>query len=227
LIALWLVLGLALVYVPVPFQRKLAEGIHIPVCLLAALAVEQLWGGAAVRHRAWTGALLVLLTLPSNALFLARAVRDLRTNNTAYIGNLMPPLYLRGDQYAALDALSEDASRSDLLLCNSFLGSYAPSLAGTRVHLGHWAETLHFREKLGDLSWFLRAETPDAGREAFCRRKGITHVLRDRSIYDEVYYMSVEGETGPGFQPEQSVWLSAVFGRERVSIYRVEPRERS
>ncbi len=223
LVAAWLVLGFLLVYAPVPFQRKLAEGLHIPVCLLAVCGLEQLWRRTGRTGALWTGVLVLALVVPSNVLFLARAVGDLRTNNRSYIGNLMPPLYLRSDQYAALHALSEKASRSDVLLCNSFLGSYAPSLAGTRVYLGHWAETLRFREKLGDLSRFLKADTTEESREAFCRREGITYVLRDRSIYDRVYHMSPEGTAGPGYQPAQSEWLSSVFDTTRVSLYRVEP----
>ncbi len=221
-LALWLVLGLALIYAPVPFQRKLAEGIHIPVVLLAALALERLIPTAIARWRLPAAVLLLALTLPSNILFAARAVRDLRTNNQAYLGNLMPPLYLRPDQYGSLRWLGDHASRSDVLLCSSFLGSYAPSLANARVHLGHWAETLHFSRKVSDLSRFLRADTPDAARRALCRREGITYVLRDRTIYDEVYCLAPDGSTQPLFEPDDSHWLAPVYEKERVSLYRVK-----
>jgi len=221
-LALWLVLGLALIYAPVPFQRKLAEGIHIPVILLAALALERLIPTAIARWRLPAAALLLALTLPSNILFAARAVRDLRTNNQAYLGNLMPPLYLRPDQYGSLRWLDDHASRSDVLLCSSFLGSCAPSLADARVYLGHWAETLHFSRKVSDLSHFLRADTPDSARRALCRREGITYVLRDRTIYDEVYCLAPDGSTQPLFEPDDSHWLAPVYEKERVSLYRVK-----
>ncbi|UCC67830.1 MAG: hypothetical protein JSV79_12055 [Armatimonadota bacterium] len=220
--ALWLVLGFALVYLPVPFQRKLAEGLHVPVCVLAVFALEPLWHRAKDRRALWIGALLVLLAIPSSVLFVNRTLQDLRSNNQAYIANLMPPLYLRADQHSALQWLSGKATPSDVLLCSSFLGSYAPSLAGCRVYIGHWAETLHFQNKLGELSRFLRADTPDASREAFCRREGIAYVLRDDSIYDQVYYLSPEGEAGPGFDPEGEDWLARVYQQDRVSLYRVE-----
>ncbi len=222
LAALWLALGFALVYLPVPFQRKLAEGLHIPVCLLAAFALEPLWRQAGGRRALWLGGLVVLLTIPSNVLFVNRALEDLRSNNAAYLGNLMPPLYLRADQRAALAGLEAAASPSDVVLCNSFLGSYAPSLAGCRVYLGHWAETLHFQDKLRDLSWFLKADTPDASREDFCRREGITYLLRDRSIYDQVYYLSPEGAMRDSFDPEASDWLIRLHRQDRVSLYRVK-----
>lgn len=222
LAALWLVLGFAAVYLPVPFQRKLAEGLHVPLCLLAVLALEPAWRELKDRRALWIGALLVLLTVPCNFLFVNRALQDVRTNNAAYIGNAMPPLYLRADQRGALAWLDGETTQSDLLLCNSFLGSYAPSLAGCRVYVGHWAETLHFQEKLGRLAWFLKAAAPDAGREAFCREEGITYVLRDDTIYDQVYYLSPDGEAGAGFDPEAADWLELVYRRDDVSVYRVK-----
>jgi len=222
---LWLAIGFALAYLPVPFQRKLAEGLHIPVCVLAVFALEALWQRAATPRAAWVAVLLVAMSIPSSLLFVTRAARDLRSNNAAYLGHLMPPLYLRPDQYDALRWLGKRAARSDVLLCNSFLGSYAPSLSGTRVYIGHWAETLHFQEKLGDVSWFLRGDTSDAAREAFCRREGVTYVLRDRSIYDELYYLALEGTAARGFDPKGSDWLVPVYHIGSVSIYRYAPAE--
>ncbi len=220
--ALWVVLGFALVYLPVPFQRKLAEGIHVPVCILAAFALELLWVKSRGRRALWVGAAAILLAVPSSVLFVHRAVVDLASNNTAYIGNFMPPLYLRGDQRSALEWLDGKATRSDLLLCNSFLGSHAPSLAGCRVYIGHWAETLHFEEKLAEVKWFLNANTSDESRQAFCRRNGITYLLRDDSIYDQVYCLSPEGEPGEVFDPEAADWLARVHQRGYISLYRVE-----
>ncbi len=222
LLAIWLVLGLALSYAPVPFQRKLVQGVQIPMVLLAAFGIEQLFGRVSPAGALSAAAALVAVMLPSNLLFIGRALQDLRTNNTAYVGNLMPPLYLRADQRAALAWLDGHADFRDVLLCNSFLGSYAPSLAGTRVYLGHWAETLHFREKLAEYSRFLRAEADDAGREALVRREGITYVLRDHSIYDEVFHLSPEGESLPAFEPSRAGWLAPVYDSGQVALYRVK-----
>ncbi|MBN1461134.1 MAG: hypothetical protein JXA57_16525, partial [Armatimonadetes bacterium] len=131
------------------------------------------------------------------------------------------PLYLRGDQYAALQWLDAEADFEDVLLCNSFLGSYAPGLAGTRVYLGHWAETIHFREKLGVYAHFLLAGTDDMDRQKFVQEQGITYVLRDDSIYDEVFHLSPEAAVLPAFDPSQVEWLHPVFASGRVTAYRV------
>ena len=95
-----------------------------------------------------------------------------------------------------------------------------PSLTGARVYLGHWAETLNFGRKVRDFSLFLRADSPDAVREAFCREEGITYVIRDRSVYDDLYLPPEERAAG-GYDPEDSPWLLPVFQQDRVSVYRV------
>ncbi len=222
LLTIWLLVGFALVYAPVPFQRKLAEGIHLPVVLLAAFGMERPLDRLGRRTAALAGMAIVLLSLPSNVLFVSRSLGDLRTNNRAYLANFMPPLYLRADQYAALKWLDRHVDYEDVLLCSSFLGSYAPSLAGTRVYLGHWAETLRFREKLGYYAAFRSADTGDDLREAFVRLEGISYVLRDRSVYDEIYNLSPEGEPLPAFDAEQTGWATLVHDVDRVSVYRVD-----
>lgn len=216
LLAFWLCIGFAAPYLPdVPFQRKLAQGVQIPAVLLTAFALEPFLMAARGRAARVVAALVVALTLPSNVLFVARVAGDLQTNNKAYLPNLMPPLYLRADQCDALKWLDERADYGDVLLCNSFLGSYAPSLAGTRVYLGHWAETLHFPQKLRVFAAFFDAETDDSARQDFAHQEGISYILRDRSIYDDIFSPSA-------FDPDQSDWLTPVGSPGRASVYRVE-----
>jgi hypothetical protein len=255
LLALWLVIGFALVYAPLSFQRKLTEGLHIPVVLLAMVALERIVmlrprvpeeepataapaGSIAVATRErmaaiaaptshrllLAAALLVFLCLPSDVAFLGRAAGDLASNDARYLGNLMPPLYLSRDQRAALAYLDRHAGPSDVLLANSFLSNYAPSLAGVRVYFGHWSETPDFVGKIREYSWFLRASTPDPAREAFLRAHGITYVLRDLTrarpeapSYDEVY-------VPPGEKLSVPSSLERVFAQGDITVYRVRPR---
>ncbi len=287
LLVLWLLLGAAAVYAPVAFQRKLIEGLHLPIVLLAMVALERVVAGcgrfpvvqslgcsspkagllpdrgqplrtarkdwttgvpgaaergedrysaatglavepgagrctstSASRRLALAAALLVVLALPSDLAFLARAGSDLVTNNAQYLGNLMPPLYLTRDQRAALGYLSAHTTRSDVLLTNSFLSNYAASLAGMRVHFGHWSETPDFTGKVQEYAHFLQAATPDAAREELVRAHGITYLLRDRGVFDQVYL----GPDGRAFDAERTPWLEAIFSQGDVSIYRVKGR---
>jgi len=216
LLALWLALGCALVYAPISFQRKLIEGLHVPICLLAALAIAPLWE-LRPRRAAFVTALLIVLALPSNAFFVRRGMRDLAENNRSYLANLMPPLYLNADQRAALRVLNEQAGRRDVLLGNSLLSNYAPSLSGVKAYFGHWSETPDFAHKIGEYSWFLRDSMPDAERESFAHTRGITYVLREQML-DALYLPAGEA----GFDATRSPWLEPVFAQGTVTIYRVK-----
>jgi hypothetical protein len=225
LLALWLVLGAALIYAPLPFQRKLIEGLHVPICLLAALSFDDLWSRRPRRAVVLT-VLLVALSLPSSLLFVRRGMRDLLENNRRYLVNLMPPLYLDGDQRAAFAFLSQHARPTDVLLANSLLSNYAPSIAGLKVYCGHWSETPDFRHALSRYAEFLRAQTPDADRQSFARGQGITYVMRDQ-VLDQLYLPWIEvfdGEPrrGEAFSPARSPWLESVFSQGTVTVYRVK-----
>ncbi len=172
----WAGVNLPLLYLPVSFQRKLAEGLHIPLCVLAAVGLVMViaqWLAtppremqpvhgvlpAGARRRAAarvTGppasrvALLiagaVVLTMPSNALFVAGCMDNVATNNRALLSVLQPPMYLSFDEVRALDYLGRHASEDDIVLCSSLTGSYVPTRAPCLVFAGHWAETLHFAD---------------------------------------------------------------------------------
>jgi hypothetical protein len=67
----------------------------------------------------------------------------------------MPPLYLAPGDAAALRYLNTaTASRERAVLSLTFLGNYVPRETGRTVYLGHWAETLHYGEKLGQVTRF-------------------------------------------------------------------------
>jgi hypothetical protein len=218
LLALWLVVGFALVYAPLPFQRKLIEGLHVPICVLAVFALAPMWERRP-RQAAMVAGLLIVVALPSSLLLARRGMRDLLENNRRYLVNLMPPLYLNADQRAALRGVEEQAARREVLLGNSLLSNYAPSLSGVRVFFGHWSETPEFARRIGEYSWFLRASTGDGERESFARARGITYVLRDESL--DTLFLPVGEEA---FDASGYAWLEPMFAESTVTVYRVKGR---
>jgi hypothetical protein len=220
LLVIWLVAGFALVYSPLPYQRKLAQGLQLPAMVLAVSFLSTLL--VRLGSRRWllaTG--LLLLTVPSNVFFVVRAMRDLSTNNTAYLANLMPPLYLRPDQYHALTWLDAHTTYSDIVLCNSFLGSYVPSLAGCRTYAGHWDETIDFPEKLRAFKAFLSARNNNNLRTKIINDANITYLIRDNSIYDDISLLDVSGKVQTAFDTTHVDWLEQVWQEDNVAVYRI------
>ena len=149
----WAVIASAVIYLPVPWQRKAVEGLHLPICLLAAVALVQGLGGYAERKSSGdqrsgrvvflATVAVVLLSLPSNMLFYSDCLYNVRTNNADLRAVLMPPMFLEPGEYAACRKLAELGKEQDVVISSSTLGSHIAALTPCRVVAGHWAETIH------------------------------------------------------------------------------------
>jgi len=222
--AIWVVIGfLLLAFAPFSFQRKLAEGLHLPICLLAAVAVV-----SALETRTLAKVLLIALTSLSNIFFVSRAAQDLITNNAAHRNELMPPLYLRQDEVATIRWLRpvpghperlvrvaegrQETPPGSVILSSSLLGSYIPGLSGRRVYIGHWAETIDFQPKLSLAVRIFQSATPENVRRALLERAGITHIL----------YGPYERDIGD-WNPAASGLTHLEYQNDTVQVFSVRP----
>ena len=188
-----------------PFQRKMAEGLHIPLALLAAYALIGLsrrvgavvgrWATAsryaqsgstwAVRcdHACRRQELVPLLAIvglvalvPSNLVFVTSTLDALRTNNAAKIPAFMPPFWLPAAESEALVWIGQHLPEDAVIGCWPLVGSYIPGRCGRTVYCGHWAETIDFGQKIQALNDFYQAPAKAAEKLAWLREAGITHL---------------------------------------------------
>lgn len=148
-LAHWLVL-----LVPVSFQRKMVEGLHLPLCFLAALGIAGIarrmnertarQGRVKTARERMVLAVIaaVVFTLPSNALFTADCLARARNNNAELLAVLQPPIYIEAGDAFAMNWLGTYATAEDVVVSSSLMGSYIPTRCRARVFVGHWAETL-------------------------------------------------------------------------------------
>jgi hypothetical protein len=151
---------------PVSFQRKLVEGLHMPVAILAGIGVVYLarlltrraaedGRTQTVKERmALTIIAAIVLCLPSNALFVSQCLGHVKTNNEQLLHVLAPPIYLSADYAEAVGWLETNAGEKEVVLSSSLIGNHIPAAARCTVYVGHWAETLHFAGKLGKVAEF-------------------------------------------------------------------------
>jgi hypothetical protein len=207
---IWLIVGFIALWAPLPFQRKLAEGLHIPIVVLAALGAAGL-----CEQRRWPGlalAALVLLTSPSSLLFGVGRSLALTQSPASHF----PPLYLHRDHLKAFRWLKENTDPNERLLCNPLLGSYAPQLSGNTVYLGHWAETVEFNAKYQRFRAFLRATSGEEMRLRLMREAGLNYYLED-DVFDETRLWP---EVGPRFRADRSPLFRLERRFPNAAIYR-------
>ncbi|MGQ9732536.1 MAG: hypothetical protein ACUVX8_14840 [Candidatus Zipacnadales bacterium] len=149
----WAVIANTVIYLPVPWQRKMAEGMHFPICLLAAVAIAYGVGERLNRQypqpRAATPRLfaivtvLVLISMGSNVLFYADCLRHIRLNNADLAHVMMPPIYLDPAEYAAIQELARRGKPDDVVMSSSMIGNHIPALSPCKVVAGHWGESVY------------------------------------------------------------------------------------
>lgn len=217
----WLVIVAALLYLPLVFnlQRRIIEGVHVGLALLATVGLrnvvvpavthsrparflERSTGYRRERLAIFTRTLLVALTLPSTLFVLARESYTVLT--------VPSHLYYTTAEVAAVEWLTRESEPEASVLASYAIGSFIPAHSGRRSFMGHWAETIELEEKQVAVAAFY-----DGASDAERRR------LLDRYNLDYVFYGPRERAMG-SFDPRVAPYLEPVFRQEEVTLYVVQ-----
>jgi hypothetical protein len=221
---IWVGAVALLLYAPLKQQRRMVEGVHVPLSLLAAVGLygyylPRLERSPALRRlltlrrgtysprrmRNFLVFLVFVLTIPSNLYILA---------SLAATAIMHPyPFFHERAENQAIDWLGQETAAEDTVLAAYGTGSYIPSRINHRVFLGYWAETARCSEKLTMVDLFFEAGTPDSYRTALLHEYDIAYV----------FYGPREVLLGD-FDPAAAQYLSPAFANELVTIYRVSDR---
>jgi hypothetical protein len=139
----WLLINIVLLLLPIDFRRKLIWGMHVPMCLLAAMAVVALL-------RAMTRP-LSNLTLRAGISITAAAIvavfcaigswsfySELFKRNTLHLFED----YLPNTFVDALKWLDNNSDHSGVVIAGPAIAMMIPGRTGNTVFEGHWAQTL-------------------------------------------------------------------------------------
>jgi len=191
LLVVWAVVNMAISYVPVAFQRKLLQGEHIPLCILAAVGAacllrqrlpDRTWDGVRVPEMA-----LALFLSVGSVLYLAKDTRVIMSGRQqkVYRSSLLP------GEVAALNWVGKQGTVisqpipwvkvgpgvGQLKISDTTLALYVPGLTGRAVYCGHWAETPDFDERIADVQKIASVSTSDVERRSLLRKTGITYLI--------------------------------------------------
>jgi len=145
----WVIVNALLLYAPFSLQRRLVTGLHIPLCVLAAIALSRyvLPRFSPGRRTVILGAIIVL-TIPSNLFVLMASMAGAAQHD--------PRLYLYQDEMEAMIWLEENTQPTDIVLASPEMGLFIPAWAGNRVLYGHPFETIEAKEKKTLVEAFFR-----------------------------------------------------------------------
>jgi hypothetical protein len=233
----WVVVGLPLAYLalpsfsfgelqwqPVAFQRKLIMGYHLPLALLAGLALAGLARAAARGGTARTGgmvaALAVCILSLSNLRYLVRDVKLARDENLTSTG-AHHAYWPEGDLHA-FEWLRTHTPPDATVLTWPMNGVFAPAYSGRKVYAGHWGETPGYEDRLKEEFAFYWGTWNSEERLRFLRQYGITHIVESPI---EREWLEIWGQKArvPRRPLTAEPYLQPVFNERDTTVYEVRP----
>jgi len=211
LIAIWLILVVALLYAPLPTQRRYLLGAQIPLAIVTVIAIQAIMPKIKPRIRP-------LLTIFYATLALLMPLFAI-ISNTASIMSVdeNPMLYATPDELSSYAWMRDNLPDSSVTLTwfspqGQGNGGEIVANTGKRVYLGHWIETADFINKTQLVRDFFNPDMPDAQRQQFLEDNTITHIWFD------------DWMRGLGtWQPETASYLAIVQMTDTVTIFEVQP----
>ncbi len=168
LLLIWALVQSALLYAPISFQRRLVEGLQLPLAIAASAAVfwiakKFLKRGAAPYRKIYFAGVLVICAITNIGFTVGQLAA--RGNASA----LDSRRYVSVDLVAALQWLRQ-ADRDAVLFSHYLTGNIAPSVTGSRVFLGHYGQTINADEKGALVTAFYTGAIDDGlARELFAK----------------------------------------------------------
>jgi hypothetical protein len=201
LLTTWFVINALLLYLPLSLQRRLSEGLHIPIVMLATAGLYYVW-----KLKPKLSTFFVVITTFSNLLVIAILIIMLHFQLSH---NNVHPLYLYNEEAEAMTWLRDNTDWRDTVVASPLLGNLLPGQTGNRVYYGHDMETIDSAKKKPLLLRFLEGEMSQAEQQAFIQNNKLRYL----------FYGPEEAALGQGrFNPAGQGWAVA-YSNNKVTIY--------
>ncbi|MCL5256838.1 MAG: hypothetical protein M1319_03460 [Chloroflexi bacterium] len=201
LLIVWVVVTAVLLYAPLSLQRRLSEGLQVPLVILAAIGLSRLSGFPRLPRRL-LGAVAVVMLVPTNLALVVMA--------TGTVAEHQYPEYIGRDELAAMEWLHDNTRPADVVLASSEMGNTIPARAGNTVYYGHLMETIDSESKLEQVEAFYGGGMTAGEAAQFLDRTGVRYV----------FWSEYERELG-GRHPDSIAGVSPAFTSGDVTVFRV------
>lgn len=213
LIIAWVLVTFVLLYSPLSFQRRVSEGLHIPLSILASvgiLAVGNIIGQFVVEQARKKVVVIftvtVLVVMSFGSMWVSSqdilAIRSDNINQYVY--------HIRNGEKQAMDILAKNTTFNDVIFSNVTYGNLIPGITGRKTYVGHGVQTHDIVEKINDANAFL-LEKDDKKAYEFLKKHGITFIFL--SVNDPMLEY--------GFRPDLKPFLELSYNNNGILIYHV------
>jgi hypothetical protein len=155
---LWAITGLILLYLPFNLQRRLITGLHLPLCILAAVGLQRWLARIGFRLRQRRSIALIVLTLGALGTLFVWSLPLLAARQSPDTSETTALLFIRPEEASAFTWLRDHITAGDIVLASPRLGMFIPGQTGARVIYGHPFETLEAKKKKALVEAFYRGQ---------------------------------------------------------------------
>jgi len=208
----WLLIVPILVYLPINVQRRMSEGVIVPLAILAAvglrLMARRVRFGRAIRYALIGAAVMTCVFLLFGG-FLAAS-------------NAGRPIFRPANEIAAFDWLNANAEPDAVILTAPETGNVIPAYTSLRTYMGHGPETLFWQEKTATLTHFYQDELSNHERNSLLDG-GIISTFFGHLYPSPIRYIYY-GERERLIAPQPPAWtegLTLIYDVDDVQIYEV------
>lgn len=212
LVLVWVLVSLALMYLPVGVQRRFAFGLQPMLGVIAAVACQQLERrpladsdmSPSLRRRVLRVGLASIVVASTAGLYALLLSTVTSPSERAWRGGAFQPRSVVEAGRWLATSMEPDA----VVLADTRTGNYLAGIIPGRVFVGHWAGTVRYEEKEAAMTEFYQSEDePD--RRRFVAAHGIHYVVYGPH------------ERARGARPVADTFLQPVYAADDVAVYRV------
>lgn len=204
LILIWIFSTAIIIYFPSDFQRKMIEGVHIPIAILATAGIFVIVEKSR-RELRW-------LILYGSVIILFLSSLYNISNDFEKIGKDSKEgyyYYISKSEFEGMRWLKENTNNQDGILANWFFGNLIPGFTGRRVYLGHKAQSGKFDQKIKLINSFLRSQNLAYDAD-FLKKNRINYIFLGNN----------DSMLSYGFRPDENPLLRLVYSKNGVTIYK-------
>lgn len=209
----WPITQFLLIYLPVNFQRRLTEGLHVGVTLLANFGLFFVYNflknkiGPKFFLLVVNNKMLIWIIFPivfccSNIFILGQDI--------IYAYAYSKVFYISYNKLSAIKWLAQNTSFTSQIFSSPANGNIIPAFSARNVYVGHGVETAFYLQKTKETEWFFKDNKRDEQKKTFLKKNNLNYL----------FYETEEKKLG-SFNPEEKKYLKKVYQNDEVTIYKI------
>ncbi|PIS04862.1 MAG: hypothetical protein COT81_04375 [Candidatus Buchananbacteria bacterium CG10_big_fil_rev_8_21_14_0_10_42_9] len=210
-LAVWAVTNFFLLYLPIPWQRRMIQGWQMPLTLLTIVAIFYLfdrYNFDSQKLKVNAPILLFVFIMFFGLTPFVNYARDFY-NFSSTDPSLSSKFYLPQNDVDAMRFLS-GVGKNKIVLSSVYNGLMIPGYSGQPAFIAHGHETVNYEDKVKQMLWFFGSNEEDQAKQNWLEENNI----------DYVFFGFREDAFGE-FEPDQKNYLTQVFIQGNSTVYQV------